>query len=372
MTGLIVHEWIERTGGSENVLERMVRAFPDADVLCLWNNAGERFASTTIRETWLAKTPFRTSKALALPMTAVAWRTRQEEADWVLVSSHSFAHHVRVRRSEPAIPKLVYTHTPARYIWASSLDPRGRSMMARVASVPLRGIDARRARESTTLAANSWFVAERIRRAWGREAEVIYPPVDVRTIQHRSEWLSRLTERELELLDRLPSEFILGASRFVSYKRLEAVMLIAEANRTPAVIAGAGPGRDNLANLASRCSVDVRIVDSPSSELLYALYERALVFAFLAVEDFGIMPVEAMAAGTPVIVNRRGGAYEAVEAISGGVAMDGEGWAESRSALRAAGRVDRSRMQVDARRFDAAEFDHRLLAWHSTHTRTST
>ena len=143
MTGLIVNEWIEAAGGAERVLSRLATLFPDADLLCLWNDDPTRFPDRTVRETWLARTPLRRHKALALPVMPITWRLpRQTTHDWTLVSSHAFAHHVRV---EGDGPKYVYVHTPARYLWAPELDQRGDNLAVRIAGPPLRALDKRTA-----------------------------------------------------------------------------------------------------------------------------------------------------------------------------------------------------------------------------------
>ena len=145
MPGVLVHEWIERDGGSEKVLDEFVRCFPDADVLCLWDNAG-RYPGRTVVESGLARTPLRRSKALALPAMPFVWRDRPGDYDFALVSSHCFAHHVSFRTPPAEFRKYVYVHTPARYLWTPELDERGTSPAARLASPVLRGIDKRTGR----------------------------------------------------------------------------------------------------------------------------------------------------------------------------------------------------------------------------------
>ncbi len=309
MTGLLVHEWIESSGGAENVLEAMARAFPDAGIRCLWNDAPHRFAQRDVRETWLAGTPLRHHKAAALPFMLPTWRRLRADADWMLVSSHLFAHHARLVGRD--VPKYVYAHTPARYIWNPELDSRGDHVAVRAVATLLRRIDRRRAQEATAVAANSAFVRDRIRRAWNRDATVIHPPVAVERIMSRPDWRTEVSgDAERRVLDGLPERFVLGASRFVPYKRLDLVIEAAARAGLPAVIAGGGPDEARLRAAAASADVPVRFVTSPSTALLYALMQRAAVFVFPAVEDFGIVPVEAQAAGTPVVTGPVGGQVE--------------------------------------------------------------
>ncbi|WP_420751068.1 glycosyltransferase [Rhodococcus sp. O3] len=309
MPGVLVHEWIERDGGSEKVLDEFVRCFPDADVLCLWDNAG-RYPGRTVVESGLARTPLRRSKALALPAMPFVWRDRPGDYDFALVSSHCFAHHVSFRTPPAEFRKYVYVHTPARYLWTPELDERGTSPAARLASPVLRGIDRRRAREGARFAANSDFVRRRIEKAWDVDARVVFPPVDTRRITAVADWRTELDDDESALVASLPDSFVLGASRFVPYKRLDWVIRAAERAGLPAVIAGSGPEEARLRELAESARVPVRVLRRPSDALLYTLYQRALVYVFPAIEDFGIMPVEARAAGARVIVNSLGGASE--------------------------------------------------------------
>lgn len=327
MSGILVHEWLSRTGGSENVFEVLADTFPDAQRFALWNDSAGRF--TQVEETWLARTPLRRSKALALPFMPLAWRSLPAtEADWVLTSTHLFSHHARFRGAAARAPKLVYAHTPARYVWVPELDGRGMSIPARAISAALKPLDRRRAQEPVAIAANSGFVAERIRDTWERDAEVIYPPVAVEAFSEEPV----LSEREQRLIDGLPEGFLLAVSRWVPYKRMDAAIAAGRASGRPVVLAGDGPDEARLRSLARASGVHVRFVSSPSTMLLKALYRRAAALVFAAVEDFGIVPVEAMASGTPVLTNSVGGAVESV--IDGVTGVHVHDW-QSTSALAA-------------------------------------
>lgn len=361
MTGLIVTEWIEPAGGAERVLDRFTELFPDADVLCLWNDAPERALGRRVRETWLARTPLRRHKALALPLMPVTWRLpRGPRPDWLLVSSHAFAHHVRAGRG--GVPKYVYAHTPARYLWAPELDTRGDGLAARLAAPPLRRIDRRRAQEATSIAANSRFVAERVARAWGREATVIHPPVDVSGIQSGG-WRELLTDAEQRVLDQLPPDFVLGVSRFIPYKRLDTVIDVGETLGRPVVVAGSGPLEAELRARGSQARVPVTVLTGVGDVLIRALMDRATLFVFPPVEDFGIVAVEAMAAGTPVMANRTGGAGESVQEGTGGALFDPRSAEEARAAAELCAGLPRQSVADHARRFDSAVFDRSVRDW---------
>lgn len=310
MAGLLVHEWIERSGGAEQVLAAMGRAFPDAGIQCLWNDAPERFPGHRVHETWMARTPLRRHKALGLPFSVPTWRTLRPgvDYDWMLIGSYVFSHHARVAGRD--VPKFVYAHTPARYIWNPELDSRGAGAAVRAVSPLFRQIDRRRAQEATAIAANSAFVRERIRRTWERDAEVIHPPVAVERISAHNDWRSVVLGDEQRVLDALPETYVLGTSRFVPYKRLDLVIEAAAAAGLPAVIAGSGPEEEHLRAVAAASNTPVTFVIAPSDALLYALMQNAAAFVFPPVEDFGIVPVEAQVAGTPVVTGPVGGQVE--------------------------------------------------------------
>lgn len=359
MVGLIAHEWIAPHGGSENVAEAMARVFPDADVLALWNDAPDRFAGHDVRETWLARSPLRRSKAAALPFMSTAWRRADvEDYDFVLASSHVFAHHVGGRR----LPrKFAYVHTPARTIWAPEQDSRGANPLVRTLAPAFRRLDRRHVSPAITYAANSRYIQQRITDVWERDSTVIYPPVDVATIRAGGVPLNADDQR---VLDGLPDEFVLGASRFVPYKRLDLVVQAGAAANRPVVLAGSGPMRGELESIAAEVRVPVHFIHRPSDGLLHELYRRASVFVFPAVEDFGIMPVEAMAAGTPVVVLRQGGASESVQMVDGGVIIDGLDEADMARAIREAAGLDMDSVPEHVEtEFGEPAFRARLLAW---------
>lgn len=360
MPGLIVHEWLEPAGGAERVVDAFMETFPDADLKVLWNDDPHRYGQRQPWETWLARTAFRKSKAAALPLMPFTWRIESERGhDWALVSSHLFAHHVNVIDA----PKYVYAHTPARYIWEPDLDQRGAHPIARAASAMLKPLDRRRAAEARGIAANSEFTRARIQRAWGRDARVIYPPVATSKLVKRSDWSSGLSAVEIETLRRLPTGFVLGASRMVPYKRLDQVIDVGVAARMPIVIAGSGPERGRLSQHAESKGASVTFIDRPSDGLLRALYAAADAFIFPPVEDFGIMPVEAMACGTPVIVNARGGAAESAQIVGGGRAVDFDSDIDWVEVIHSLTEIDKTQMRANTEMFDTGTFQSKIRDW---------
>jgi len=362
--GVLVHEWIAQAGGSENVFQAMNDIYPDADLFCLWNDSTGRFDESHLRQTWLARTPLRRSKAAALPFMPLTWRRLPNaDYDWALISSHLFAHHARFVGQRADFRRYVYVHTPARYIWNPELDGRGTSLPARTIAAALKPVDRRRANEPASFAANSSFVRDRIARAWGLDSQVIFPPVEVESIQAVEDWRSRLSEAEQEQLDGLPEGFVLGASRFIPYKRLDLVIETGEAAGRPVVLAGKGPELANLRARAAAASVPVHFVLAPSGPLLWALYQRTALYVFPAVEDFGIMPVEAMAAGAPVLAQSVGGTSESVVPGRTGALIPFTTRAEMAEGAEQAMATDREERRARAQEFSRRRFEERIRSW---------
>lgn len=362
MAGVLVHEWIAQAGGSENVLEVMADAYPDADILCLWNDSVGRFDPVRVHETWIAKTPLRRSKALALPFLPFTWRNRaNKDYDWALISSHLFAHHARF--DGPDIPRYAYIHSPARYIWTPEFDARGGSLPIRLLGAAFKPVDRKRAHEGTAYAANSEFVRERIASTWGVDSRVIHPPVDVAGIQSRADWAGHASSQEQQILASLPAEFVLGASRFIPYKRLDLVIRAGELLGLPVVLAGKGPELERLRAIAGTAKVPVHFVLAPSGPLLWSLYQRASLYVFPAIEDFGIMPVEAMAAGAPVLAWGLGGTLETVDDGVTGAFVDFDSVDDIASGAHRAMATAPEARRAHARRFDTERFVDSIHSW---------
>lgn len=361
---VLVHEWIEPHGGAEKVVDSLVRVFPDADLVCLWDDAPGRFDGTRVRESALARTVLRRSKIAALPAMPLVWsRTPGAGYERAVVSTHLFAHHVRFPASGDLV-RYVYVHTPARYLWTPELDPRGRSLPVRAVAPMLRSVDRRAAhRGRAVYAANSRFVADRVRDCWDVDARVIHPPVDAAAVAAVADWSQALSPEDARLLEGLPEHFVLGASRMVEYKRLDKVVDAGAAVGLPVVLAGGGPDEDRLRGYGDAAPVPVHLLGRVSDALLYALYQRCSVYAFLGVEDFGIMPVEAMAAGAAVVANRTGGAAESVLDGRTGALCDPDDPKDLAAAVARALAATPQACREQALTFDRQVFESRIAAW---------
>ena len=303
---LVVHDWIVAWGGAERTVEQILRIFPRADLLVgvIGKGSKDLNAVTRVaRETWLSHVPFsRTHHRWFLPAYPAAFASVNTKGyDLILSSSSAFAKSVRARAG---VPHLCYCHTPPRYLWDLQSEYWGDGSMAgralRYAGPALRALDRVAASGVTRFIANSHFVADRIRRAYGRTATVIYPPVSPKA---GAEPAARRTGSFLSL------------GRLVPYKRVDLVIRAANAAGKPLIVAGDGPERARLESIAGPT---VTFLGEVSEGVAGQLMESCGAMVFCAEEDFGIAPVEANAHGLPVVAFGRGGATETlVDGVTG-------------------------------------------------------
>ena len=226
-------------------------------------------------------------------------------AELVISSSHLVAKGVL---TAPDQLHISYVHTPVRYAWdqmhaylqRSALVRRGLGPLIRWQLHALRQWDQLSAQRVDHLIANSRFTARRIRKYWGRDASVIHPPVDV----NRFRWNA----------DR--DDFYLCLGRLVPYKRVDLVVEAFNRLGLPLLVVGDGPERARLEALAGPT---VTLLGRQSGPQVEQLMSRCRAFVYAGLEDFGIAPVEAMAAGAPVIGLGRGGLLDTVRCAAAGL-----------------------------------------------------
>ena len=304
----LAHEWFSTFGGSEAVALEIAAALGVDTVHTLWSDV-EAPPGVTFAPSSYASLPARPPKWALLPLMPRHWARLPVQADVVVASSHAFAHLAGLR-SDAA--RVAYVHSPVRYVHTPELDERGAAPALAPVRAALARLDVRAAARLTGVVANSREVQGRIARIWRRDAVVVHPPIDVA-------FFATPAEATLEL----PDVFVLGASRFIPYKALHLVIETAERLGLPAVLAGDGPELPALQARAAHASVPVHVLVAPTREQLRELYQRAAVFVFPAMEDFGMMPLEAQAAGTPVVGWARGGTLETVvDGVTGALVAD--------------------------------------------------
>ncbi len=296
----IVHEWFVNYAGSERVVESFTNLFPDADVFALVDFLNDDQRKTILKgkktnTSYIQKLPFAQKKHrnyLPLFPSAVE-KFDLSDYDLILSSSHSVAKGVKTNKSQLHI---CYCHSPMRYAWDSAneylIGLKG--SIAKLFINYLKKWDLKSAENVTYFIANSNYIAEKISRIYNRTADVIYPPVDV----------------DRFILSNRKEDYYLTASRLVPYKRID--LVINAFNQIPAtklIIIGSGPEREKLKNIANP---NIKFIGYQSAEKLGAYMQAAKAFVFAAEEDFGIIVVEAMACGTPVIALNKGGTAESV------------------------------------------------------------
>lgn len=348
----IAHEWLDSPGGAENVLRQMMQLLPGADVWSLWcRSPAKETIPATVQTTWLARTPLAGNKVAALPLMPLAWRTLpNRDYDVILTSSYALAHTARFRGCEATA--LHYVHTPARYWWTPEVDARVGGKLAAAPRRLLRLWDRRMGHQHRHVAANSEATRRRIGQFWRVDARVINPPVD-------TEFFSPGLPTTPPPFD----EYVMGASRWVGYKRLDLVIETADRVGLPVVVAGSGPEEPRLRQLAASVSVPVHFELQPGRSRLRDLYRGARALVFPVHEDFGIVPVEAMACGTPVVGPAVGGLLETVDdGVSGILAST----AEPRDLARAfssSDQLQQDKVAQAASRFSDRRFRSELAAW---------
>ncbi len=325
----VVHDWLTIPGGSEQVVMELLEMFPAAEVFTSIYDPAPWPALLTnrpIHSSLLQRVPRATTQyPKLLPLMTAAFRAFDFSSfDLVLSSSHACAKNVRV----PAgVLHVCYCHTPMRYAWEEDfMEGEEMGRLARLALRPLlahlRRQDLAGAAGPDLFAANSQHVARRIERWYGRDAQVVHPPVDV--------------ERFLGL-PRAPQDYYLVFGRVVPYKRVElAVQACARLGRSLKV---AGDGRamasvraivqgeptaawSERAEGGGRGGGAIELLGRVDEAQRDALLGGARALLFPGEEDFGIVPVEAQAAGVPVIAYRVGGASESVLDGRTGVLFD--------------------------------------------------
>ena len=300
----IVYEWLNTFGGAERLLAEILSIHPQADLHALIHN--ELVLKNTPLEGRSVKTSFMQNIPRVehlyrglLPLMPFAIESMDvREYPVVLSISHAVAHGIKTHKDQIHIS---YVCTPMRYAWhlqddylhLHHLDKPLIGTAARLTLSLLRRWDRASASRADHLLAISHWTAARIKQAWGRESQVIYPPVDV-------DRFSPAQER---------ADFYLHVSRLVPYKMTAEIVHAFNQLKFPLLIVGDGPEMPHLKKIAND---NVKLLGHQPDNVVTDLMNRAKGFVYMAVEDFGIAMVEAQAAGCPVIAYGKGGAEEIV------------------------------------------------------------
>jgi glycosyltransferase involved in cell wall biosynthesis len=294
----IVHDYLNQRGGAEKVVLTMSNMWPHAPIYASLYRPASTFAEfrgRDIRTSFLDRVPVDRGFRNLFPLYPAAFRSFGEiDADVVIASSSGWGH--MARTTQEAV-HVVYCHTPARWLYRDEhLSAAGRVAASQRLLAPfaggLRRIDARAAHRADAYIANSASVAKRIRAAYGIDATVVHPPVD--------------TER---FAPRPRGERLLVISRLLPYKRVDLIVAAARKLGRGLDVVGDGP---SLAELRRSAGPGTAFHGAVEEDAVTALLEACSAVCVAGEEDFGIVAVEAQAAGKPVVAYGRGGALETV------------------------------------------------------------
>ncbi|WP_206239537.1 glycosyltransferase [Novosphingobium terrae] len=296
----IIHYWLVQMRGGERVLEHLCDMYPDADIFTHVVNRAKlspKLAARRIHTSWISRLPFATRHYQKyLPLMPAALEALDLSAYDLVISCEAGPAKGIITR--PDAVHVTYCHSPMRYIWDQYHQYRRESGMGARLMMPLfapalRQWDMASAARSDRILANSAYVAARVRKFWGREAQVVHPPVDTALFAPADE----------------VGEDYLWAGQLIPYKLPDVAVAAFTASGRRLHVVGTGP---MLPRLKAMAGPSIRFTERLDFNALRAAYAGCKALIFTAEEDFGMIPVEVMASGRPVIAYGRGGALESV------------------------------------------------------------
>ncbi len=355
----IVHHWFVTRGGGERVAESIAALFPAAEIFTLVSHPDAippSLRARPLHHSFLQRLPLaRRAHRHMLPLYPAAVRSLDLRGFDLVLSSDSGP--VKGVRVDPGAVHLCYCHSPMRYLYdgyasyRAQMSPLTRALFTATAG-RVRQWDTAAARLVTAFAANSRYVADRIRRCYGRDSTVIHPPIDV----------ERGLPNTASAAAPPPGPHYLAAGRLVGYKHTELLIEACVSLNRSLRIVGAGPEEARLRALRAP---NVTFLGELPTAALWQEYRRCRALLFAADEDFGMVPLEAQSCGRPVIALGVGGSLETVR-TSGphptGVYFDQQTAASLASAIRrfenedAAGRFEPTHIRSWAATFRPQRF----------------
>jgi glycosyltransferase involved in cell wall biosynthesis len=352
----IVCDWLTGTGGAERVVLELHKMFPEAPIYTsqydknskIWYD-GEWFQNADVRTTWLQRLPKSLRKFMPLLRAWSFSRLDLSEYDVVISSSGAEAKAVN---TGPNTLHICYCHSPTQYYWNrydeymqnpgfGRLDFLARFGL-RVLVGPLRRWDKHAANSPDVMVANSSHTQTMIKKYYGRDSEVVFPPVD--------------TERFKPMGETEPRHGFVTAGRQTPYKRIDLAVAACTELKVPLIVIGNGPEHKRLEKIAGR---SVTFLTNVTDEDMVRHFQTALGFIFPTnVEDFGVTAVEAMAAGTPVIAYGKGGPLDYVVPGKTGLLFEKQTVESLTKTLESFGtqRFDSNTIVQEATKFSATSF----------------
>jgi len=297
----LVHDWLFHMRGGEKVLEVIAEIFPNADIYTLFLDSkgiSSSLRSHAIKTSWLNWLPGRRDYyRWLLPLMPMAVECFDLKGyDLVISSSHCVAKGVKVPRG---VPHICYCHTPMRYIWFfeeeyfSKYNPILRKA-AQYFFKKIKKWDLKTSEDVTAFIANSSNIAGKIKKLYGKESLVVHPPLEFKKFKNQAK----------------KEDYYLVVSHLVPYKRVDIAIQAFNRLGKPLWVVGSGPLGGKLRQMAKP---NIKFFNWVADNRLEKIYSEAKALVFPGEEDFGIVPLEAQASGTPVIAYAKGGALETVE-----------------------------------------------------------
>ncbi len=306
----LVHDWITNVAGAERVVLEINKIYPRAPIFTsvFDTKKAKPFSKLDVRPSFLQKFPLVKSKReLLIPLTPFAFEQIDLSKFNLVISSTTMA--AKGVLTKPEAIHICYCHTPARYLWEPGIDPRASkgflSPLKKGVSRRMRIWDKVAADRVDYFIANSNYIAQRIKKYYDRDSIVVYPPVNVNRFKVA-------VKKEI-------GDYFLFVSRLVAYKKCDIIIEAFNDLGLPLKIIGQGSEKKRLTKLAKS---NIEFLGHLSDEDIANYYAKTKAFVFAAEEDFGIVPVEAMAAGRPVIAFNGGGVRETVIDKKTGILFD--------------------------------------------------
>lgn len=352
MKVVLVHDYLNQYGGAERVLEAFTEIFPDAPIFTLVYSPRQirgAFSGKKIYTSFLQKIPLARSHHRIFPilMPLAIEKFDFSNYDLVISDSASFAKGAITR---PETLHICYCHTPPRYAWDDSHKYIKEFAMPKLAKifVPLfmnyiRLWDREAACRVDKFICNSKFVAKRIKKYYNREAKVIYPPVDTKKF----------------IPGKRISNYFLMVGRLLAYKRFDIAVEAFNKLKLPLKIIGDGPERKKLEKLAEK---NIEFLGEVYRKELSRHYQSCQALIFPQEEDFGLVPVEAMACGRPVIAYQGGGALESIKEGETGIFFNEQSPEALVKAVKSfrADKFNRQKLRTHALKFDKEIFKKKI------------
>ncbi|NCQ17401.1 MAG: glycosyl transferase family 1 [Ignavibacteria bacterium CG22_combo_CG10-13_8_21_14_all_37_15] len=354
----VVHEWLVNYAGSERVVESFTNIWKDADIFTLVDFLNQQERDTIVKgkfpkTSFIQKLPFAEKHHRSyLPFFPLAIEQFDLSSyEVILSSSHAVAKGVITSAQQLHIS---YCHTPMRYAWdfthqylkESNLQKGVKAAIVKMFLHYLRIWDYSTANRVDYFIANSKYIAKRIKKIYNKESEVIYPPVDTNLFPCE-------TNKE---------NYYVTASRFVPYKRIDLIVeAFAKMPDKKLLVIGEGPEKDKITAHAKK---NIELLGYQDGEALKKYMQKAKAFVFAAEEDFGIVVIEALACGTPVIALAKGGTAETVVHLKNGIHFKEQTVEEIMSAVnefeRNEQRFDSLAISNDAALYDRTIFEQKF------------